>query len=150
VLLYLGINIINQPFISNLINDKNETELNNNNSIIETPSPIVDNSLTLPQNDYIINNINWSSYPNLQIGYIHLAQVCEPNEIVPHKYMAIGVMSEVKNGNNRTLVYEQLGSVALEIRHMCGPNSAICVFGTDHGIVSWTVTMRVYDDKVYY
>lgn len=153
ILAYIGINIGNIPSFSNMINNSsNKLEPNDDNKFNENSSPISDfnDSLSIPPNDYIINSINWTSYPNLQTGYVHLAQVCEPNDIVPHKYIAIGIISEVKDGNNKTLVYEQLGGVAREVRHLSGPNSAIVIFGTDHGVVAWTVTMGVYDDKIYY
>jgi hypothetical protein len=150
-LLIVGVSIGNNQHFINIINTSNISVQNNNSIEDITPTAIVENnSFYIPTNDYIINNIDWLSYPNLRVGYVDQAQICEPNEIVPHKYIAVGVISEVNDGNNRTQIYEQLSGVALDLRRLCGPNSAICVFGTDHGVVAWTVTMRVYDDKVYY
>jgi len=150
IIIFIGINISSKPHLLNISNN-NSSNLNQINNKLNQNSTINDNnSINIPSNDSIINNINWSRYPNLQMGYVHFAQECEPNDIVPHKYVAIGIITEVKNYDNRTLIYKQLSEIALEIRRMCGPNTAICVFGTNHGILEWTVSMRVYDDKIYY
>ncbi len=144
-------------FTDNIIhnNQSINTSLNSNNSSnIDSISPTLitnyNNSLAIPPNDYVINSINWSLNPNLKTGYVYLAQVCEPNDIVPHKFIAVQILTEVKGTNDKTIIKEQLGNVAVEARRLYGPNSAICILGTDHGVVAWTVTMRVYDDKIYY
>ena len=153
IIILTGIYVINKLYVSDIANN-NSNNINTNNSIpYGTISPIgidYNKSITVLPNDQIINNITWSLYPNLQTGYVNLVQVCEPNDKVPHKYIAIGITTEVKNSYNRTLVYEQLSCIAQEVRHICGPNTAICIFGTTHGILEWSVTMHVYDDKVYY
>ena len=149
--------MINANFINVTLNNTN-TNVNNSSGNISkdiylnvTSQPIYsdNNSLSIPSNDYIINNINWSSYTNLEVGYIDLAQVMEPNEYVSHKFIAVGVKTEVKNTDNDTIIQEQLSSVAHDVRRICGPNTAIVIMGMDQGILAWSVTMRVYDDNIY-
>jgi hypothetical protein len=140
------------------LNNNTNISMNNSTSTISkdvnsSPTSIQfyndNDSLLIPSNDYIINNINWSSYPNLAVGYIDLAEAMEPNEYVSHKFMAIGVKTEVKNTDNDTIIQEQLSSVARDVRRICGPNTAIVIMGMDHGVLAWSVTMRVYDDNIY-
>jgi len=155
LILIISLLILTNNYFIIYNNQSINTSLNTNSSsniANISPTPIIDfnKSLIIPPNDYVINHINWSSNPNLETGYIYLAQVCEPNDIVPHKFIAIQILTEVKGTNDKTIIKEQLGNVAIEARRLYGPNSAICILGTDHGVVAWTVTMRVYDDKIYY
>jgi hypothetical protein len=156
IILAIGIFLFsNNHFQNNVINNNKSTNDSTIPSIIVSKSPPLlvnnsNNSFMLPTNDYVINHINWSLYPNLNTGYIYLSEVCEPNEIVTHKFIGVEILTEIKDTNNVTIIKNQLGKVAKETRKLYGPNSAICILGTDHGIVSWTVTMRVYDDIIYY
>jgi hypothetical protein len=144
---HYGFNI---PYFVDNKQTNNTSSLNFSNNTNQSTIIDFNNSITIPPNDYVINNINWSSYPNLKTGYVYLAQVCEPNDIVPHKFIGVQILTEIKETKNTTIIKEQLGSVAKETRQLYGPNSAICILGTDNGVVAWTVTMRVYDDSVYY
>lgn len=139
--------------LNSTINKTNESfnnSLINSTTISITPLPFdYNNTLTIPSNDYIINKINWSSNPNLEIGYIDLAQVMEPNEYVPHTFIAVGIKTQVVNTDNDTIIREQLSNVARDVRRICGPNTAIVIMGMDQGVLAWSVTMRVYDDNIY-
>jgi hypothetical protein len=139
--------------INSTIDKTNESFNNsivNNTNITVTPIPFDYNStLSIPSNDYIINHINWSSNPNLEVGYIDLAQVMEPNEYVPHTFVAVGIKTQVINTDNDTIIREQLSNVARDVRRICGPNTAIVIMGMNHDVLGWSVTMRVYDNNIY-
>lgn len=90
LLFFITYIILDTNFINATLNNTT-IDMNNSSRIItidinssSTPQQFYsdNNSLSIPSNDYVINNINWSSYPNLEVGYIDLAQVMEPNEYV--------------------------------------------------------------------
>lgn len=146
--------IIGKTNYNNIINNSSNHSINNSTAInfdntTVTPIIISNSSLTVIPNDYLINHITWKSYPNLEIGYVIENEVLEPNEIVNHPYMAIEIATEVKDTDNDTIINSQLSDIATEVRHICGPNTAIVIMGMDHGVLAWSVTMRVYDDNIY-
>jgi hypothetical protein len=130
-----------------------------NLSISITPNPIStvipsvsiepNNTLEIPPNDFVINHINWSSYPNLQSGYVYTVYIAEPTNIVPHKFIEVQILTEVKGTENRTIIREQLSGIALEARKIYGPNSDINIHGTKGGASTWIVSLLPYEDIPY-
>jgi hypothetical protein len=145
--------VVSKSDIQNIINSGNHT-LNNStnigsNIVTNTPTINVNNTQNLLTNDYIINHINWESYPNLEVGYIVENEIREPNDFVDHKYIAVEIATEVQGTDNSTIINKQLADVALEVRQIYGPNCAIGIFGMDQGVLVWSVTMYVSDDNIY-
>jgi|SRR5271157_720157 len=127
----------------------------NSTKIKPTQSPIVDfngnlnGNLNIPQNDYVINHINWTDYPSLQTGYIYKVYVSEPTYVVPHKFIEVQIQTEVMNVDNKTEIYKEIDGVAREARNIYGPNSGINIIGTKGGIAYYFSSMLPYDDKIY-
>lgn len=118
-------------------------------SVIPSLSIEPNNTLAIPPSDYVINNINWSSYPNLQSGYVYTVYIAEPTNVVPHKFIEVQILTEVKGTENRTIIREQLSGVALEARKIYGPNSDINIHGTKGGASTWIVSLLPYEDIPY-
>lgn len=118
-------------------------------SVIPSLSIEPNNTLAIPPSDYVINNINWSSYPNLQSGYVYTVYIAEPTNVVPHKFIEVQILTEVKGTENRTIIREQLSGVALEARKIYGPNSDINIHGTKGGASTWIVSLLPYEDTPY-
>ena len=135
-----------------IINYKNNSSSNTSNVII-TPNPTSstdqNNSLIYPPNDFVINHINWSSYPNLETGYIYTVYVAEPTNVVPHKFIEVQILTEVKGIDNITEIRRQLSGVAQEARKIYGYNSDINIHGTKDGASAWIVSMLPNDDTIY-
>jgi hypothetical protein len=155
IILTIGVyTIISKYNYNNIMNNSsnhsinNSTTINFNNATV-TPNIISNNSLTVIPNDYLINHITWKSYPNLEVGYVIENEVLMPNDIVNHPYIAIEIATEVKDTDNDTVINSQLSAIATEVRQVYGPNTAIVIMGMDHGVLVWSVTMRVYDDNIY-
>jgi hypothetical protein len=155
IVLTIGVyTIIGKSNYYNFINNSSNHSINSSTTInfgntTVTPIIISNNNLTVIPNDYLINNITWKSYPNLEIGYVIENEVLEPNAIVNHSYIAIEIATEVKDTDNDTIINSQLSAIATEVRHIYGPNTAIVIMGMDHGVLAWSVTMKVYDDNIY-
>jgi len=133
--------------IFNQNNSSNDTITNIN--ITQNPQlTIQEDNLTIPSNDYVINKINWSYYPNLQTGYVYKAYISEPNDVINHKFIEVQIITEIKNEENKTDVLKQMASVAREARKIYGPNSGINIIGNNKGIFEYMVSMLPYDDQV--
>jgi hypothetical protein len=132
--------------------------LNNNSPTIQnitiTPTVLVsinpNNSLTYPPNDFAVNHINWSSYPNLQTGYVYLVCISEPTDVIPYKFIEVQICTEVKDTENRTIIEEQLGEVAKEARMIYGPSSSINIIGTKGGVARWFASILPYEEVVHF
>lgn len=109
----------------------------------------LDDSLKVPPNEYVVENINWTSYPNLQKGYVLAAYIAKPNSIISHDFIEVQICSEVKNCNDKTQINKQLSGVAREARSIYGPNSGINIFGTIGGVEYYYVAIRPYEDDIY-
>ena len=77
VIVLFGAFLINENYTrtsTNLTNDDNKPTISSISPIPSPTSTIIDynNTLNIPSNDYVINHINWSSYPNLETGYVYL------------------------------------------------------------------------------
>lgn len=155
IILSIGVyTIFNKYNYNSTINNSSNHSINNStiinlNNTTVTPSIISNNSLTIIPNDYLINHITWESYPNLKVGYIVENEVREPNDFVNHEFIAVEIATEVQGTNNSAIIDKQLADVAHEVRQVYGPNCAIGIFGMDHGVLAWSVTMKVYDDNIY-
>jgi uncharacterized protein YxeA len=151
IILLISIFIILASFgyIHNISINKNNTSVNTNISL--TATPVVDENTTLyiPTNDYVINNINWPSYPNLQRGYVSVSEISGPNEVVPHQFIEVQIHTEIVNSNNETEILGQLDGVAREARKIYGENSGINIYGEKNGIFYYSSSMIPYDDRMY-
>ena len=142
-----------------VIINQNGYMINNiNNSSSNTPSLTItdspasteqNNILIVPTNDYVINHINWSLYPNLETGYVYTVYIAEPTNVVPHKFIEVQILTEVKGTENRTIIRNQLSGVAQEARKIYGQNSSINIHGTKGGASAWIVSLLPYDDTIY-
>ncbi|MDI6898125.1 hypothetical protein [Methanocella conradii] len=138
-----GYNIINNLSYNSSINS----------SITITPSLSIDrnnSSLTFPPNDFAINHINWSSYPNLTTGYVYTVYIAGPNDVIPYKFIEVQICTEVKDTENRTIIEEQLAGVAKEAKKIYGPPSSINIIGTKGGVAMWFASILPYEEKVYF
>jgi len=142
-----------------ILNDKpNSAILKNNNSSLDhftvTPTPtdaIIDYNTTLdmPPNDFVINHINWSEYTNLEQGYVYLDRIEGPTDTIPHKFIEIQILTEVKNTSNSSLIRSELSGVAFEVRNIYGPNSDIHILGTKDGAATWDITLYPYESNAH-
>jgi hypothetical protein len=134
-----------------LIFIKNNSTLTSNNSSIINPTVInsTNDTLKVPPNDFVINNINWSLYPNLQKGYISVAEISGPNDVVSHQFIEVQIHTEVINSDNKTEILKQLDNVAREARFIYGNNSGINVYGDKNGVPYYFSSMIPYDDTIY-
>jgi hypothetical protein len=150
VLLVICIIIITDP-IGNISYKNNSSGNISNETISPIPSTFVNPNSTLvyPNSDYAINQINWSSYPNLQTGYVYAVYIAEPTNVISHKFIEVQILTEVKGTENRTLIREQLAGVAREARILYGQNSDINIHGTKGGASTWIVSLLPYDDTIY-
>jgi hypothetical protein len=129
----------------------NHTNTSKNNVSIISPSPTIDynNSLTMPSNDYVINHINWTSYPNLERGYVQDAQILDTNGgTINHKFIDVSIYIEIKNEDNESTM-DQLKEVLKEARIIYGSNSRIFIFGNKNGVFDHAIDMIPYDDTIY-
>jgi len=150
ILLFVVIFIIIQNKTTS-VNEINYTiPINNTNSttIILSSVPGDNSTLVIPSNDYVINNINWSMCPNLQVGYVYKVYIAEPNQVIDHKFIEVQIVSEITNDSNRTIVLKQMAIVARDAREIYGPNSGIDIIGNKNGVLDYLVSMLPYDDKV--
>jgi hypothetical protein len=89
-----------QSILGHLVDDshKNNSINNTQYNVSVNPSPTLDINATLsiPSNDYIINHINWSLYPDIQAGYISKSYLSEPNDVTNHKFVYVQICIEVK------------------------------------------------------
>lgn len=153
LLIAVGIFMLsNYVYVQNYMNPSSQSITNNTNhniTVTINPSSIND-TLLIPSNDYVINNINWSSYPHLQRGYVLTSYIAKANEIINHDFIEVQINTEVKSGNNETEIYNQLCGVAKEARNLYGPNSGINIYGTIGGVAYYHVEILPYDDKIYH
>ncbi|MCD1294776.1 hypothetical protein CUJ83_07160 [Methanocella sp. CWC-04] len=115
-------------------------------------SPSSNNSsyaFCIPDNDYVINNIKWSSYPNLEKGYILVADVVGPNQVLNYKFIDVQLLTEVKNTDNEAEIYDQLCCVAREARKIYGPDGGINIYGTKGGVEHYHVEILPHDNIIY-
>jgi hypothetical protein len=149
ILLIISLIILNHIGFINL-NSTNDTRTIINPTIIPTAVVSVDpySSLIYPSNDIAINGINWSSYPNLQTGYVFLVCIAEPTNVIPHKFIEVQICTEVKDTENRTIIINQLNGVAKEAKQIYGPYSSINIIGTKGGVARWFASILPNDDKI--
>ena len=130
---------------NNTINTSNQTNiddnLNNNSTTIIDP-------FYIPPNDYVINNISWSKYPNLQKGYVLEAEKSEPTDVLNYEFINVQICTEIKDTDNETLIKEQLSGVAKEVKAIYGPISSICIAGTRGGAAEYFAEIWSYNDTV--
>ncbi len=126
----------NGYIFNNNLNNSSSTNLNT--TINPTPLITVDpnNSLKFPSNDFAINHINWSSYPDLRTGYVYLVCISEPTDVIPHKFIEVQICTEVKDTEDRAIIREQLAGVAREAKKIYGPGSSIDIIGTKGGVAT--------------
>jgi hypothetical protein len=153
IVLLISLFIILASFEYLHINPINKNNTLNNTSISLSVTPIVDENnnttLNIPPNDYVINNINWSSYPNLQRGYVSVSEISKPNAVVSHEFIEVQIHTEIINSDNETEIMMQLDSVAREARKIYGENSGINIYGDKDGIFYYSSSMIPYDDTIY-
>lgn len=139
-------NIINYEQINKTNNSSNQTDslinLNNNSTNVIDP-------FYIPNSDYVINNINWSNYPNLQKGYVLAAYKAGPNDVLNYYFIEVQICTEIKNTDNDTLVKEQLSGVAKEAKLLYGPVSSITIAGTRSGAAEYFAEILPYNDTVH-
>src|SRR5271157_1380809 len=140
--------IQNKTTSGNEINHTTPIDNTNSTPIISSPIPSDNGTLIIPSNDYVINNINWSMCPNLQVGYVYKVYIAEPNQVIDHKFIEVQIVSEITNDSNRTIVLKQMAIVARDAREIYGPNSGIDIIGNKNGVLDYLVSMLPYDDKV--
>lgn len=131
------------------LNNSSSTSLNTtiNPTILASVDP--NSSLTYPPNDFAVNHINWSSYPNLQTGYVYLVCISEPTDVIPHKFIEVQICTEVKDTEDRIIIEEQLAGVAREAKKIYGPNGSINIIGTKGGVARWFASILPYDETVH-
>ncbi|WP_174591162.1 hypothetical protein [Methanocella conradii] len=146
LLLFIYINEYNYNFNNNSSIDTNYLIANTTHIVSMDPN----NSLTFPPNDYAINHINWSSYPNLQTGYTYLVCIAEPTDVIPHKFIEVQICTEVKDTDDREIIEKQLAGVAIEAKRIYGPNSDINIIGTKGGVARWFASILPYEETIHY
>ncbi|WP_174591163.1 hypothetical protein [Methanocella conradii] len=142
--IFIVYSIINKNIANN--------NLISNNTSYNTINPMFNNTseiLLLPSNDYVINHINWTSYSNLEVGYVYKAYISDPTDVIPQKFIEVQILTEVKNTDNKTEILKQLDGVAREARAIYGPNSAINIYGTRGGVAYYFSSMLPYDEHIY-
>ncbi|BAI60164.1 hypothetical protein MCP_0092 [Methanocella paludicola SANAE] len=139
VIIGLIIGLCYYKFDNNFVTNNNSTI--NTITPIPTENPVENDTLTILPNDYVINNINWTQYPNLQQGYIYKVYIAGPTDTVPYKFMEVQILTEVKDTNDRELIRSQLSGVAYEVRKIYGPNSDIHILGTKNGAATWDISL---------
>jgi hypothetical protein len=136
----------------NLFNTNQTNNNRSNNTSIILPSPIIDynSSLTIPSNDYVINQINWSNYPNLERGYVQDVQILDTNGgTINHKFIDVSIYVEIKTEDNDSTILDQMKGVLKETRTIYGPNSRIFIFCNKNGVFDHAIDLLPYDDTIY-
>lgn len=141
--------ITNYNFIYKV--NSNNTSVNVSTTINPTIFTSIDpnSSLNFPPNDYAINHINWSQYPNLSSGYVYTVYVAGPNDVISHKFIEVQICTEIKGTEDETIIYNQLNEAAKEARKLYGSNSDINIIGTKGGVARWFAEILPYEDKIY-
>lgn len=136
----------------NVINYFNIHNSSINSTIDPTPSTIVtinpNNSFDYPPNDFVINHMNWSSYPNLTTGYVYTVYIAGPNEVIPYKFIEVQICTEITGTEDRSVIIEQLNGIAREAKMIYGPNSSINIIGTKGGIARWFASILPNEDQI--
>lgn len=104
-------------------------------------------TLTIPPNDYVINSINWSNYPNLKQGYVYTVYIAGPTDTISHKFIEVQILTEINDTSDNTIIRSQLSGIAYEVRNMYGPNSDIHILGTKDGAATWDITLYPYQNN---
>jgi hypothetical protein len=152
IILALGLILINVVYNSKNTNTIVDISRPTTYPITSTPFPITidyNSTLNIPPSDSVINNINWSSYPNLQTGYVYLAEVQGPNEYINHKFVVVQILTEIKGTEDKNIIIEQLSGIAREVRKTYGPNSGVHIISTKGGVAGLSVSMLPYSDLTY-
>lgn len=137
---------INYPIQNNKTNNSiNQSYINDSPKNNFTPS--ID-PYYIPPNDYVINNINWSKYPNLQKGYVLAAYKTGPNDVLNYDFVDVQICTEIKDTDNKTLIDEQLSGVAKEAKAFYGSASGITIAGTMGGAAEYFAEILPYNDTV--
>ena len=137
---------INQEQFNNVNSSTNQTQIidNSNNSSTNVIDPFY-----IQPSDYVINQINWSNYPNLQKGYVLAAYKAAPNDVLNYDFIEVQICTEIKNSENETLIKEQLSGVAKEAKLLYGPVSSITIAGTRGGAAEYFAEILPYNDTVH-
>lgn len=150
--LFLVFNKLNIIDYNNTNNNTTTVSINNTNiSNINASLNIIDynSTLTIPPNDFVIDSINWNLYPNLEPGYIYMVSILDPTDYVPHKFIEVQILTEIKNTKDKEIIRKQLTSVAYEARRIYGINSDIHILGTEGGAAAWDVSIAPYENDTY-
>jgi len=139
------ININNLLQSNNTSNSANKSNSSDNLNINSTS--VVD-PFYIPPNNYVINNINWSKYPNLQKGYVLTAYNTGPNDVLNYDFVDVQICTEIKDTDNETLIEEQLSGVAKEAKIFYGSACGITIAGTRGGAEEYMVSIFPYNDTV--
>jgi hypothetical protein len=138
--------------IKNLSFD-NTSKINKNNSSIEQQININDSKLdnttkeefVIPPSDYVVNNINWSNYPDLKKGYVASNYVTYTKE-VGKNFISVEICTEiVSNQDNVTKIKNELYEVGCEAKQYYGSAAAIHVLGTINGATLMVYTIIPYN-----
>jgi hypothetical protein len=166
LILYIGavmlfaVNAIYNHEIGNSSNQDssnlNNTTFNNlsiENSSIENSSIAMENSIrenpTLPSQEYVMQNINWSNYTLLLNPYFRNFEVSDPTYVNDHKFLYVVIVVEINDASNKTEIFSQLSGVVLEERKLLGPNSGPTVWGTVDGMMVYYAAQIPCDTTVY-
>jgi hypothetical protein len=134
-----GTSILNNTTLSNL-------SIENSSTLVEN---LIGEGLTLPSQEYILQNINWSNYSLLQNPYFHNHEVSDPTEVVDHKFLYVVIVVEINDAKNRSEILKQISGVVLEERRILGPNSGPTIWGTVDGICVYYAALRPYETDVF-
>jgi hypothetical protein len=138
--------------ISNLVNKEQYNKMNNttqvnNISVANTSQSNID-PYFIPSSEYVINHINWSSYPNLQTGYVLVAEKSGPTYAINYDFIEVQICTEIKNTDSETIILEQLSGVAREAKSIYGPASGVNIHGTKGGASFYCATILPFNDTV--
>jgi hypothetical protein len=130
-----------------IINNTTFYNLSIENSSTVTEDLIREN-LTLPSQEFFMQNINWSNYSLLQNPYFHNYEVSDPTFVVDHKFLYVVIVVEINDAKNRTEIFNQISGVVLEERKILGPNSGPTVWGTVDGMMVYYAALTPYETDV--
>jgi hypothetical protein len=149
-----SLNSINNPGVYNFKNNNDYVKCNIslNNNTVANSSPVIEylieENLTLPTKESILNNINWSNYSLLRNPYIPNYEISDPTDVINHKFLYVTIVMEVIDTKDKNEVLKQLSGVVTEEQKSLGPNSAPNAWGTVDGIWVYYTAIRPYETEV--
>jgi hypothetical protein len=138
--------------INNITQKQNNSSITSDNQTIPFNNSIIDynnTSFILPSNDYVINHINWSTYPDLPVGYVQNAFVSDPTSVVDHKFIAVDIVIELRPYDNKTVILNEMAGVASEARTLYGLNSSINIWGNRDGVLNMYVVILPNSNEIH-